>query len=75
MINVRDSKAFFDLDIFQNPNGEYIGDGLKEQVGWVASDDGLLALDRNGNGVIDNALELFGKQTKIGTEELREFDL
>ncbi|USO04205.1 MAG: type I secretion C-terminal target domain-containing protein [Rhodospirillales bacterium] len=31
-----------------------------EQVGWVARDDALLALDRNGDGVINDQSELFG---------------
>ncbi|MBU6140976.1 MAG: hypothetical protein KGP29_05450 [Proteobacteria bacterium] len=75
LVNVTSSTAFFDLDVIANEDGTYTSDGVKEQVGWVNSDDGLLTLDKNGNGEVDNILELFGKTNKTGTQELREYDL
>jgi len=44
---------------------DHDGNGFAEQTGWVASGDGLLAMDRNGDGLIDDAQELFGDQTVL----------
>ncbi len=32
---------------------DYDGDGVAERTGWASADDGFLAIDTNGNGVID----------------------
>ena len=39
--------------------------GFAEKTAWVAKNDGLLALDRNGNGRIDGGAELFGNETAL----------
>ena len=42
-------------------------DGFREASGWIAGGDGLLALDRNGNGAIDAQGELLGRWTRTGS--------
>lgn len=37
--------------------------GIKVSSGWIAPSDGLLVMDRNGNGMIDSGAELFGDAT------------
>lgn len=44
---------------------DHNADGFAEQTGWVGADDGLLVLDRNGNGRVDSGRELFGNHTLL----------
>lgn len=52
---LNESSVYFDMD----------GDGFKERTAWVESGDGLLVLDKNANGTIDNGTELFGNFTQL----------
>ena len=44
---------------------DHDGNGFRELSGWVSADDGLLVLDRNGDGIINSGGELFGDQTVL----------
>jgi hypothetical protein len=59
-----DMKFSFDLD----------GDGSKEEISQFASASGYLALDKNGNGKVDDGLELLGPETDSGFGELSALD-
>jgi len=64
LTSINQTNVYFDLD----------NDGIAERIGWVAPDDGLLAIDKNGNGRIDNVGELFGSANISGFNELAELD-
>lgn len=59
-----DTKFSFDLN----------SDGDKEQVSFVGSGSGFLALDRNNDGVVNNGTELFGPASGNGFSELSSLD-
>lgn len=44
---------------------DHNADGIKTGTGWVKGDDGWLALDIDGNGLIDSGRELFGADTVL----------
>ena len=46
---------------------DHDADGVKTATGWIKGDDGLLVLDRNNNGTIDNGRELFGDSTQLSS--------
>jgi hypothetical protein len=49
-------------------------DFFAERTGWLDGSDGFLVFDRNGNGLIDDASEMFGTNTGSGFEDLAAFD-
>lgn len=61
---VTDQKFLFDLD----------SDGEEEQISFAGEGSGFLALDKNGDGKINNGNELFGTQSGDGFRDLAEYD-
>jgi hypothetical protein len=45
------------------------GTGEKVATGWVTGGDGLLVLDRNGDGTVNSGSELFGQATLLANGE------
>jgi hypothetical protein len=55
-----DDPVWFDID----------ADGALDLLSWTDRSEGFLALDRNGNGTIDNGGELFGNVTRLANGSL-----
>jgi len=60
-----DSSGFSLTDAAHGVLFNLLNDGVPIQISWIApgSTDAFLALDRNGNGMIDSGAELFGNIT------------
>ncbi len=50
-------------------------DGTSDQIAFVGPGSGFLALDRNGDGEINDGSELFGPESGNGFADLAEYDL
>lgn len=59
-----DTRFAFDLDL----------DGNQDQIPFLREGSGFLALDGNGDGMINDGSELFGARSGDGFAELAEFD-
>ncbi len=58
------TKFSFDLD----------ADGSADQVSMASGNSGFLALDKNGDGIINNGSELFGTSSGDGFKDLAAYD-
>ena len=63
-IGVSDQKWMFDID----------GDGKEDNISMLSKGAGFLSFDKNGDGIINSGLELFGARTGNGFAELMEYD-
>lgn len=64
MAAISDQKFMFDLD----------ADGKEESISFAERGSGFLALDKNGDGVINDGSELFGTKSGDGFRDLAAFD-
>ena len=71
VINLNDNVAglsdqtfFFDID----------ADGVKDEISELSKGSGYLALDKNGDGIINDGSELFGTKSGNGFKELSAYD-
>ncbi|MET0052678.1 MAG: hypothetical protein ABW095_16570, partial [Candidatus Thiodiazotropha sp.] len=64
LVSLENSTSYWDID----------QDGFAEATGWVDSTDGLLAIDKNNNGIIDDNGELFGTVDTDGFTVLTQYD-
>ena len=64
MTMLSDQKFEFDLDC----------DGVKDTISQLNGGNGFLALDKNGDGVINDGSELFGTKSGDGFADLAQYD-
>lgn len=62
--NISDQTFLFDID----------ADGEEEEISQLGKGSGFLALDKNGDGIINDGNELFGAMTGNGFKELAQYD-
>ena len=59
-----DQTFLFDLD----------GDGEMDEISELSAKSGFLALDKNGDGTINDGTELFGTRSGNGFQDLSAYD-
>lgn len=64
MAELSDQKFYFDID----------ADGELDEVSRLGAGSGYLALDKNGDGVINDGSELFGTSSGNGFADLAQYD-
>ncbi len=64
MTEISDQKFFFDID----------SDGKEEEISELGKGSGFLALDKNGDGKVNDGNELFGTKSGDGFKDLAAYD-
>lgn len=64
MTTLSDQKFEFDIDC----------DGVKDSISYLQGNSGFLALDKNGDGMINDGSELFGTKSGDGFADLAQYD-
>lgn len=64
MVSLSDQKFEFDID----------SDGVKDSISHLQGGSGFLALDKNGDGIINDGSELFGTKSGDGFADLAQYD-
>ena len=64
MTEIADQKFFFDID----------SDGKEEKISELGKGSGFLAIDKNGDGKVNDGNELFGTKSGDGFKDLAEHD-
>lgn len=62
--SLTDQNFYFDID----------ADGEEDEIASLSSNSGYLALDKNGDGAINDGSELFGTKSGNGFADLAEYD-
>lgn len=63
--SISDQKFLFDIDC----------DGVRDEISSLGKGSGFLALDKNGDGIINDGSELFGTQSGNGFADLAAYDM
>ncbi|MCZ6160686.1 hypothetical protein O6B98_09415, partial [Campylobacter ureolyticus] len=78
----KDNKISITSSKDSNVYFNHTNDGVNIKTSWIGKEDGILVIDKNGNGIIDNGNELFGNFTtknngdmaNNGFEALKDYD-
>ncbi|MEW6351487.1 MAG: hypothetical protein AB1646_20740 [Thermodesulfobacteriota bacterium] len=65
VLDLKGSGRIDTLNVNDGAYWDYYGNGFAHATGWVSPDAGILVMDLNGNGALDNGSELFGSRTPL----------